>query len=179
MARGYNLSQLEFLIVDDNQNMRGLIRTILNNLGVKNIREASGAPEALDIMRQYRTDILILDWRMEPVDGIAFAKQLRTDPQSPNRFVPIIMLTAHSQKHRVSEARDVGVNEFVVKPVSARALYARIRSLVSTPREFVETPTYFGPDRRRKNEAFEGPERRTKGAGSAALTPEEVKALLK
>jgi two-component system chemotaxis response regulator CheY len=160
MAGGYNLSQLDFLIVDDNQNMRSLVRTILNNLGVKNIHEASGAPEALDMMRQFRTDILILDWRMEPVDGIAFTKQLRTDPQSPNRFVPIVMLTAHSQKHRVNEARDAGVNEFVVKPVSARALYARIRSLIGTPREFVETATYFGPDRRRKAAAFEGPDRR-------------------
>jgi CheY-like chemotaxis protein len=160
VAGSYNLSQLDFLIVDDNQNMRSLVRTILNNLGVKNIHEASGAPEALEVMRQFRIDIMILDWQMEQVDGIAFTRQIRSDSQSPNRFVPIIMLTAHSQKHRVSEARDSGINEFVVKPVSARALYARIRSLIGTPREFVETPTYFGPDRRRKSAAFEGPDRR-------------------
>jgi len=175
---GYNISQLDFLVVDDNQNMRGLIRTILNNLGVKNIYEASSGFEAFDRMRQFRVDMVIVDWRMEPVDGIALVKQLRHSKESPNRFVPIIMLTAHSQKQRVSEARDAGVNEFVVKPVSARTLYARIRSIITTPREFIETASYFGPDRRRKNQKFDGVDRRA-GAPSTALSPEEVKALLK
>jgi DNA-binding response OmpR family regulator len=74
------------------------------------------------------------------------------------------MLTGHSEKRRVVAARDAGVTEFLVKPLSARALYERIVNVVVNPRPFVRTKTYFGPDRRRNlNPSYVGPERRRGG----------------
>jgi DNA-binding response OmpR family regulator len=61
------------------------------------------------------------------------------------------MLSGHTELQRICEARDAGVNEFLAKPISARALYSRMMSLIANPRPFVRTATYFGPDRRRRD----------------------------
>ena len=73
----------------------------------------------------------------------------------------IIMLSGHSEMSRVIEARDSGVNEFVVKPISVKSLYSRIDSLIHRPRDFVKIGKYFGPDRRRTINIWI-PDRRTK-----------------
>ena len=59
------------------------------------------------------------------------------------------MLTGHTEKARVTAARDAGITEFLAKPISAKALYQRIVNVVANPRPFIKTKTYFGPDRRR------------------------------
>jgi hypothetical protein len=56
----------------------------------------------------------------------------------------------------------------MAKPVSAKSLYRRLVSVIEHPRQFVRTKTYFGPDRRRKVQPFEGPNRRTNAAGADA-----------
>jgi DNA-binding response OmpR family regulator len=110
-------------------------------------------------------DIVITDWAMPIFDGIELTQMIRQPGASANPFVPIIMLTGHSEKRRVVAARDAGVTEFLVKPLSARALYERIVNVVVNPRPFVRTKTYFGPDRRRNlNPSYVGPERRRGGA---------------
>ena len=88
---------------------------------------------------------------------------VRTAPDSPNPFVPIIMLTAHSSLERVIQARDSGVNEFLTKPVTASGLYSRISTVIESPRQFVRASEYFGPDRRRTVKEFMGLERRSDG----------------
>lgn len=105
---------------------------------------------------------------MEPDDGLHLVKWVRTSPDSPDNFLPIIMVTGHTEKARITEARDAGINEFMAKPVSAKALYRRLVSVIEHPRQFVRTKTYFGPDRRRKVEPFEGPDRRAAGEGANA-----------
>jgi DNA-binding response OmpR family regulator len=97
-------------------------------------------------------------------DGIELTQMIRQPGANANPFVPIIMLTGHSEKRRVTAARDAGVTEFLAKPLSAKALYERIVSVVINPRPFVRTKTYFGPDRRRNaNASYAGPERRRGG----------------
>ncbi len=72
------------------------------------------------------------------------------------------MLTGHAARARVEEARDAGVTEFVVKPVTARAVLDRINAVILRPRHFVRTSEYFGPDRRRRQDpAYQGPWRRS------------------
>jgi DNA-binding response OmpR family regulator len=74
------------------------------------------------------------------------------------------MVTGHTEKDRVTAARDAGVTEFLAKPISAKALYERIVNVVANPRPFIKTKTYFGPDRRRNsNSNYVGPERRKDG----------------
>ncbi|MEE8393613.1 MAG: response regulator [Rhodospirillales bacterium] len=184
----YNLERLNFLMVDDNKHMRGLVKTILNALGVRNVIEASDGADAFKELRHFPADIIIVDWNMDPLDGLDFTRMVRTAADSPNPFVPIIMLTGHTEMNRVVEARDAGVHEFLAKPISAKGLYSRIRSIIERPRPFIRTKgfnSYFGPDRRRQQMPnFMGKERRKQetdyeGEGGAAeLSQDEVEALL-
>jgi len=157
----YNLSRLNFLIVDDNKHMRALVKSILHALGVKNVLEATDGADAFKELRHFPADVIICDWNMSPLDGLDFVRMVRTGSDSPNPFVPIIMLTGHTEMNRVMEARDSGVHEFLAKPISAKKLYSRIRSIIENPRPFVRAGLYFGPDRRRRtNPNYNGPERR-------------------
>ena len=89
---------------------------------------------------------------------------IRQPEANGNPYAPIIMLTGHSEKRRVTMARDAGVTEFLVKPISAKALYQRIMNVVANPRPFIKTKNYFGPDRRRNaSNSHVGPERRVGG----------------
>ena len=152
---------LKILLVDDNHHMRVLLTEILRAIGVKFIFEASDGAEALQVMRQQPIDIVMTDLAMQPLDGIDFVRLVRTSQDSPNPMAPVIMITGHSTMRRVGEARDVGVTEFLSKPVTARGVIERITRVVDHPRSFVRTEAYFGPDRRRRNDpSYHGPYRR-------------------
>ena len=166
--QGSRLQRLSVLIVDDNQNMRELIRAILQAFGIVNIYDGRDGEHGITKIRDFSIDLVITDWVMEPQDGLDLIKWVRTSPDSPDSFLPIIMVTGHTEKARITEARDAGINEFMAKPVSAKSLYRRLVSVIEHPRQFVRTKTYFGPDRRRKVQPFEGPNRRTNAAGADA-----------
>jgi DNA-binding response OmpR family regulator len=97
-------------------------------------------------------------------DGLELIQMIRQPGGNSNPFVPIVMLTGHTERTRVTAARDAGITEFLAKPISAKGLYQRIFSIVAHPRPFIKTATYFGPDRRRTmNSTYAGPERRRGG----------------
>jgi CheY-like chemotaxis protein len=160
MAADKGMAALNILVVDDNAAMRGIVRAVLSAFGCTNIKEAADARSALQTLTQDPFDVLIVDWKMQPVDGLALVKRLRDPDKSPNPYLPIIMLSAYSEAAKVRLARDAGVTEFLVKPFNAGALYARLASIVNRPRPYVRTKEFFGPDRRRLDTAHEGPERR-------------------
>jgi two-component system, chemotaxis family, chemotaxis protein CheY len=152
---------LKILLVDDNHHMRVLLTEILRAIGVKNVFEAADGAEALQTIRTHQIDIVMTDLAMQPLDGIDFVRLLRNSNDSPNPMVPVIMITGHSTSRRVAEARDVGVTEFLSKPVTARGVIERITRVVEHPRSFVRSGDYFGPDRRRREDpAYTGPYRR-------------------
>jgi len=153
---------LKVLLVDDNQHMRVLLTEILRAIGVKMIFEATDGGQALQVLRGNPIDIVMTDLAMEPLDGIELVRLLRNSKDSPNPMVPVIMVTGHSTMRRVGEARDVGVTEFLSKPVTARGVIERITRVVDHPRAFVRSPRYFGPDRRRREDpSYRGPYRRS------------------
>ena len=144
------LRNVRVLIVDDQDFIRSLLRHILGVLGCTHITDCIDGVSAWESIRENPPDLLIVDWEMAPMDGIELVKKVRADPASPDKFMPIIMITAHSERPRIIAARDCGVNEFVMKPVSARTLFSRLNAVIEHPRRFVRTKEYFGPDRRRK-----------------------------
>lgn len=152
---------LHALVVEDNVHMRALLRSLLHALGIKNISEASDGDAGLREMRNHTPDLILTDLSMIPTDGIEFTRQVRTSQASPNPYVPIIMVTGHTERPRVEAARDAGVTEFLAKPITVNNLIARLAEIVERPRPFVKCETYFGPDRRRrKMKDFTGPWRR-------------------
>jgi CheY-like chemotaxis protein len=161
-----DFNRLRFLVIDDNAHMRRIVRTLLHGFGGREVYEAEDGAAGLEAFTHYSPDIVITDWAMPIFDGLELTQMIRQPTNTTNAFVAIIMLTGHSEKKRVIEARDAGVTEFLAKPISAKALYQRILSVVVNPRPFVKTKTYFGPDRRRAGagQPFMGNDRR-KGAG--------------
>jgi CheY-like chemotaxis protein len=157
--RGF--ANLKALIVEDNAHMRSLLRALLNSIGIKDITEAAHGGTAIELLRERKCDLVLTDLAMKPMDGLEFTRQVRNSEQSPNPFVPIIMITGHTERYRVEAARDAGVTEFLAKPITAAALFARIAEIVERPRAFVKCESYFGPDRRRRIiEDYTGPWRR-------------------
>jgi len=158
---GYSFDKLRILVVDDNQHLRKLVITILQAFGAIEIFEASDGNRAWAMLREVRPDVVILDWQMDGMNGLELTRMIRTSSQSPNPFVPIIMLTGHTHLDHVRQARDAGVNEFLAKPVSARAIMSRLVAIIEHPRPYVRTKSYFGPCRRRRAIGeYRGPERR-------------------
>jgi two-component system, chemotaxis family, chemotaxis protein CheY len=149
------------LIVDDNAHMRAIIKELLRGAGVTQIKEANDPVDAFEVLKTSPIDLILADLSMPIIDGVEFVKMVRTSADSPNPYMPIIMITGHSERSRVTAARDAGVNEFLVKPVTAKALLERLSLIIESPRPFVKSSTYFGPCRRRRNDPkFEGPWRR-------------------
>jgi CheY-like chemotaxis protein len=156
----YRFDRLKILVVDDNQHMRTLVSAVLQAFGVKEVFEAQSAEAAWEIMALHRCDIIFCDWVMTGMTGLEFTERVRCAPDSPNPFVPIVMLTGHTSIERVNAARDAGVNEFLAKPVSSKAILSRLIAVIEHPRPFVRTKVYFGPCRRRRKEGAHGTERR-------------------
>jgi two-component system chemotaxis response regulator CheY len=157
------LGKLAFLVVDDNANMVKIVKAVLKSFGVNHIYDACGVAEGLSLVRQYAIDIVILDYNLGFMDGIDFIQLVRTAEDSPEPCMPIIMLTAYTEQHRVRAARDAGVTEFCCKPVTAAELYRKIAKVIEQPRDFVRSNDYFGPDRRRHDDAaYDGEERRAR-----------------
>lgn len=157
-----DFKKLSILVVEDNLHMRQLIVQVLRTMGVIDVYQADSGGRALSLIRAHKPDIIITDWLMEPMDGLELTRAIRTDPHSPARLAPIILMTGYSAHTRVTRARDIGVTEFLVKPFTADALAKRITHVINMPRDFIAAPEYAGPDRRRKSgEGYGGPRRRT------------------
>jgi two-component system, chemotaxis family, chemotaxis protein CheY len=185
LAMGYNLDQMNVLVVDDNHHMVVLVKGILMALGIKHVHTAKDSADAFEELRNFPADIIICDYNMQPLDGIDFARLVRNSADSPNPYVAILMMTGHSDYGTVTTVRDAGVNEFLAKPISLKSLSQRIIHIIEKPRPFVKTRRYFGPDRRRQQIPFKGPERRKSvpeiaapAAPAGPLSNEDIDALM-
>ena len=164
----YKLDKLNVLVIDDSKHMRTLIRSLLVAFGVGSVQEAGDGREGFIKLAQGGFDLILCDLVMEPVSGLDFIERVRKGKDSPDPFIPIIAVTGYTEQYRVMTARDSGVNEILAKPISAKELAIRVQSVIEQPRPFVRTKTYFGPDRRRRNEEqtfYDGVERRRANLG--------------
>jgi CheY-like chemotaxis protein len=177
------LHQARIFTVDDNEHMRILLRTLLNAMGARALHEFADASVALSSLEAFRPDMILTDLSMAPMDGLAFTQAVRRSADPHICVVPILMITAHTERGRIESARDSGVNEILAKPVTAAGLHRRIEQIVYRPRVFVRSPNYVGPCRRRRdNPDHPGPWRRAgdpgqEGAGNRVeLTDDPVAA---
>ena len=160
-----SLSRVRFLIVDDNTHAVNLVKAMLRGFGADQLYDAQTIDAAQRRMKITPCDIVILDYMLGAEEGVTFARWLRNDPDSPAPYTPIILLTGHADRPKIVAARDAGVNEFCVKPVTPADLMKRIAWVIDRARPFVRSQSYFGPDRRRHDDTnYRGPERRAERA---------------
>ena len=164
------LESVSALILDDNANMRGLLRVLLSGFGVRLIEEAAEVHDAIGVIAGGDIDIAFVDFKLGGVSGLEFCRLVRMGPDSPNIYLPIIMVTAYSERRRVIDAINAGVDEFLVKPVRSADVANRVNSVVERRRAFVRAGEYFGPDRRRRADPrYTGPWRRSGDVGTAYI----------
>jgi DNA-binding response OmpR family regulator len=140
---------LGVLVIDNSQFMRKIVRNLLLNVGVKEIYEASDGIAGLEAIRTILPDIVVLDWDLPLLNGAELVRIVRSPGLFPIPDVPVIMLSSHGERGRVLEAARIGVNEYLVKPVSAQALLDRMVSILVKPRPIVRLGDYYGPEPRR------------------------------
>jgi two-component system chemotaxis response regulator CheY len=144
------LQSLTVLIIDDNPFMRKMVRTLLMNIGVKDVHEAVDGITGLQAIRAVAPDLVILDWEMPFLNGAELVRIMRSPGVFPMPDVPIIMLSGYGERWRVMNSMRLGVNEFLIKPVSAKALLDRITSILALPRPAVQLGDYYGPKPRQR-----------------------------
>jgi two-component system chemotaxis response regulator CheY len=149
-----NLRDLTILIADPGPFMRRVVYSMLRGFGANRILEAGDAAGVLSALMQQKIDILILDAKLPPQDGLAVTQAIRRNTDNENRTLPILIMTSDAQQSTVKEARDSGANMVVVKPMSPTTLYDRLVWIAFDRRQFIDCPTYFGPDRRFKIEGY-------------------------
>ena len=145
----FQIQQLCVLVIDDNAFMRKMVRSLLANIGVKKVYEAPDGIAGLDMIRAMSPDVVILDWEMPLLNGPELVRIVRSSGVFPLPDIPIIMLTSHGERKRIVEAVRIGVNEFLCKPVSAKALTDRFISILAKPRASVHVGEYYGPEPRK------------------------------
>jgi len=157
----YSLDSLSVLLADDDSVMRSILRSALEAYGFGDVRVASNGVEACKHVLSFRPDIVITDWLMQPGDGIDVIRMIRSAPDSPVPFVPIVMLSGYSDAEHVKRARDAGATTFLAKPITAKTLFDRVLELINHQSPFVADESFFGPDRRRRADRnFRGEDRR-------------------
>lgn len=163
------------LLVEDNAQVRRLLGAVLRAIGIGRVVSAANGSEAIRILRQQATaardgtdgedgatrfDVVISDWKMHPGDGVALLRWIRRHRESPNRFVPFLMLSAYVDPDRVRLARDLGASAYIAKPFTADTVARYVSIALTDARRFVEIGDYFGPDRRGNSPGLSEAERR-------------------
>lgn len=158
------LAALRILVVDDNAQMRTIIGTVLAGAGIRQLHYATTGQQGVESLGKLPIDVVYVDYEMPSMNGLDFLTAARSQ-SGEKKFVPIIMLTGHSDMLRLNAARDRGVTEFLAKPVTARNILLRLSAVIYHPRDFIRTADYFGPDRRRRElKDHHGPLRRSTDA---------------
>ncbi|MCK5384367.1 MAG: response regulator [Alphaproteobacteria bacterium] len=167
----YDLNNFTILLVEDSSYMQNLTSEMLKLFGVGDILRCDNAKEAIDLLTITharkssrhidKIDIVLTDWLMPNGSGEYLVKWIRGHESDVVRFMPIIVISGYTTEKLTFKTRSLGVNEILVKPVSGKLIASRICSIIDAPRPFVQTKTFFGPDRRRRDLPYSGENRRS------------------
>jgi two-component system chemotaxis response regulator CheY len=120
-------ASINVLIVDDQQTMRSLVRSGLQQLGFKEFQDAADGEDGLRAMLTGGAKLVISDYNMPKLDGLGLLRAIRSHP--PIRTTPFIMLTGRADKDLVARAVQFGVNNYLVKPFTVATLKEKIEAV--------------------------------------------------
>jgi len=144
------LRDFNILVVDSDLHLAKILRDMLLQMGFPNVIVTANGVQALEMLHLKPIDFMITEWNTREIDGLELLNRIRRDRQSPDQTLPIIMLTGRAEKEDVIMARDFGINEYVVKPFTAKTVYSRLERLIEKPKQFVLSQYFIGPDRRNR-----------------------------
>jgi two-component system, chemotaxis family, chemotaxis protein CheY len=172
-----NLRDLVILIADSSSYLSTIIHRMLRGFGANKIMECRTSVELLQTLTDQKIDVLLCDANLPPLGGLMVTQMIRRKVDNENRTIPILLMSSDTRETAVKQARDAGANMVIAKPISPASLYDRLAWVALTPRQFVDAPTYFGPDRRFKIEGYPGGVGRRKGDNALEVAEEAGPAL--
>jgi CheY-like chemotaxis protein len=172
-----NLRDLLILVADPSPYLCLLVHGILRGFGANKVLEVRNSFGVLETLVGQKIDILLCDARLPPHGGLSLTRAIRRNTENENRTMPILIMTSDTREAAITTARDVGANMVVAKPLSPAGLYDRLAWVAFHPRQFVDTESYFGPDRRFKIEGYPGGVGRRKGDKAVEVGAEAGPAL--
>jgi two-component system chemotaxis response regulator CheY len=143
-----SLNDLTVLIIEDNESALGPLMHMVRDFGVRSVITTDDRDDGITIVRDKPVDMIISDYGNGRLNGLEFVRRLRRGEEGPHRVIPIIMLAAPEEQAMAHQVSEIGINEFLCKPVSPSSLYSRMLAIATRTREFVDTAAYTGPDRR-------------------------------
>ncbi len=158
-----NLCDLVILVADPSSYMSMLIHSMLRGFGANKVLEVRDSVGVIRALTNQKIDALICDARLPPHGGLHLTRAIRRKEDNENRTLPILIMTSDVRETTVKIARDAGANMVIAKPMSPAGLYDRLAWIAFNPRQFIDTATYFGPDRRFKIEGYPNGVGRRKG----------------
>jgi two-component system chemotaxis response regulator CheY len=123
------MPELKIIAVDDSPTMRRIIVNTLKRAGYEHVIEATDGKDALAKMKLEQVSLVITDWNMPEMDGLAFVTQLRATNEF--KHLPVLMVTTRSVKEDIVEAMKAGVNNYIVKPFTPETLKAKIDQILA------------------------------------------------
>ncbi|MEZ5690288.1 MAG: response regulator [Rickettsiales bacterium] len=169
------------LIVDADEKMARVLKQTLRKMGFSDIHLTKDGKDAINLLQTINFDFVITEWDTKQMNGLEMLKFIRRNPQSPNPTIPVIMLTGRTEVADVLLARNYGVNEYMIKPFTAQSIYKRLEKIFESPRDFVVSENFVGPDRRTiENDNKPTKERRklNKRDFNKKINPKEIKKAL-
>jgi PleD family two-component response regulator len=125
-SKQINWDAITCLVVDDDKFSRTFVKTALYQIGVKNTKEASNTSEAIEVLRNYKVNVVLMDQQLPEQSGLELARQIKEGTVGDNKDLPIIMVTIDTKENTVMEAKNIGIHEYLVKPISPLALKKRL-----------------------------------------------------
>lgn len=119
---------MKFLVVDDFESMRRMVKSVLNELGYSNVTEADDGSTAFPLLRDGDFDFLITDWNMPGMPGLELLKAVRADAKLAK--LPVLMLTAESKREQIIAAAQAGVDGYVIKPFTVDVLKKKLTKIL-------------------------------------------------
>jgi CheY-like chemotaxis protein len=143
-----NLERASVLLIDNSLGL-DILSHIFYGFGTRTLYRCSSVAEAMEVIATTALDLIVTEALLVDRDGYDLVLDIRQlDEKNPNRFTPIIVLSAHTALSKVGKARDCGANFFVAKPISPQVIMDRLIWVAKENRQFLQTDTYAGPDRR-------------------------------
>ena len=157
-----------YLIVDGDEKFRSWSEGVLRKVGATEVRSVPTCKDGFVLQKEYRADVLLVDLQlrdMHPVDFMRRVRKLEEEGQAETLIIPV---TASADAAILRQACLAGIQSFIRKPTDVDNFIKRVEGALINPRRFVFGRRYFGPERRLKQTAYEGAERRRPTAAPVA-----------
>ncbi|MCW9045759.1 MAG: response regulator [Alphaproteobacteria bacterium] len=144
-----NFENVTMALGDQNRDLRQSLVAILRQHGFHNVVHSGTMPRIEEAAAASRTDLIVCDVDLPEGDLCQLAKDIRYNRMGSNPFVVIMVLADEPASDKVRNIINAGVDDLILKPISAGLIAERIVNLTKTRKKFIVTTDYIGPDRRK------------------------------